>query len=357
MYSLNEKAKSIKPYVPVSGRLRIHLDANESFIELPEELRKRIGEKIEKLPLNRYPDLEAAEACAAFAGLYGVDKKSVVAGNGSDELISVIFNCFLEKGQSFATIEPDFSMYAFYGMLAEGKHVKINKNADFGFDVDNAIKICNNEAVRLLIFSNPCNPTSKGISAAEAARLISSVDALVVLDEAYMDFWDESMLSRMDEFDNLIILKTCSKAFGMAGIRMGFAAATQRLRDTMMAAKSPYNVNAVSQCIAAELLREKGLIEAALGQLLASKTRLNNGLLKLAEKTCAFKVISGVTNFVSIVMKDPEDFYEYLLGKGIAVRLTAGIIRVTCGTTEENNEFLSCAQGYFRGERIWNDVP
>ena len=347
MYSLNEKARSIKPYVPVSGRMRIHLDANESFIEIPRKLKERIGEKAENIPLNRYPDPEAAEACAAFAELYGIDKKSVVAGNGSDELISVIFNCFLEKGQSFATIEPDFSMYAFYGMLSEGRHVAINKRADFSLDVDNVIEICNNKSVKLLIFSNPCNPTSIGISAAEAARLISSVDALVVLDEAYMDFWDESLLNRVDEFDNLIILKTCSKAFGMAGIRMGFAAAPKMLRDTMMAAKSPYNVNAVTQCISAELLCEKGLIEAAIGRLLASKMQLEKGLLRIAEESGAFKLLPGVTNFVSLIMDKAQGFYDYLLSCGIAVRLTAGIIRVTCGTEKENTEFLSCADSFF----------
>lgn len=350
MYRLNDKAKELNLYSPVSERFRIHLDANESFLTLPDTVMSRITKAIQELPLNRYPDPTAEEACQAFSRLYGVERGCVVAGNGSDELISIIFNVFLQKDEAFATIEPDFSMYAFYGQLSEGRHVSIKKEKDFTIDIDNTIKTCNNEAVKLLIFSNPCNPTSIGITAAAAARLISGVEALVVLDEAYMDFWEESLLPRFEAFDNLIILKTCSKAFGMAGIRLGFAVAQQPLAEALMAAKSPYNVNAVTQCAGSIVMEEKDLQAKALGTILASKAQLEKELRVMAEKSGSFTLLQGHTNFLALEMENPEAFYNYLKNAGIAVRFTAGFIRVTCGTQEENREFLQYAENYFLGD-------
>ena len=114
------------------------------------------------------------------------------------------------------TLERDFSMYSFYTSIVECKNVVVPKNADFSIDVDRVIETANREHARMIVFSNPCNPTSLVLKREEVRRLITSVSALVVLDEAYMDFSSESLLSEFSEYDNLLILKTCSKAIGMA---------------------------------------------------------------------------------------------------------------------------------------------
>ena len=258
MYRLNDKIKDLKPYDPVGERYRIHLDANESFLPIPAEVLEEVKADLDKLEFNRYPDPLAKEACEAFSGYYGVPVRNVVAGNGSDELITVIFTAFLQKGDAFATLEPDFSMYAFNGFLQEMRHVVIGKKEDFTLDIDRVIETCNNEGVKLLIFSNPCNPTSLGLDRAAVRRIISGVSALVVLDEAYMDFWEESMLQEAAEYDNLLVLKTCSKAFGLAALRVGFAVGCEKLIRAVKAVKSPYNVNALSQRMAEVVLNSRG---------------------------------------------------------------------------------------------------
>ena len=123
MYQLNDKIKDLKPYDPVTEDSRIHLDANESFLPLPAPILEELAAAVPQVAFNRYPDPAAQELCQAFAQYYGVPVENVAAGNGSDELITVLFTGFLQKGEAFATLEPDFSMYAFNGYLQEARHV------------------------------------------------------------------------------------------------------------------------------------------------------------------------------------------------------------------------------------------
>lgn len=340
MYELNEKLSGLSAYQPVDAAGKVRLDANESFLPLPEALVRAGRAALEAFECNRYPDPAAGALCRAFAGYYGVDPAHVVAGNGSDELISVIFQGFLMKGQAFATIEPDFSMYAQAGLLAEGRQVRIGKR-DSRIDVDQVIEVCAREDVKLLIFSNPCNPTSLVLDRAAVRRLITSVKALVVLDEAYMDFSDQSLLGEEARYDNLIILRTCSKAMGMAALRLGFAVAGPRLAGALRAAKSPYNVNSLSQALGAAALENHQLLREALAAVLASKGELVAGLEGIAARRPGrFTLLSSATNFAALVLPEAREVQERLLARGIAVRYTGGLLRVSCGYPEENRAFL-----------------
>ena len=175
---------------------------------------------------------------------YGVSADYVTAGNGSDELISVIVGTFLSKGDKLLTVMPDFSMYGFYADLAGVTVITQEKNEDLNIGSGCAL-YQDSQAGKAdcIMFSNPCNPTGQGLSREEVRRLVTSVDCLVVLDEAYMDFYTESLMGEAEQYDNLIILRTCSKALGLAAVRLGFAVANQTLTAVIRAAKSPYNVN------------------------------------------------------------------------------------------------------------------
>ena len=239
MYTLAKKVRDLEPYTPVEGRFRIHLDANESFLSLPDPIREKIARKVAALPFNRYPDPLAKELSEKYAAVYGLDPACLTVGDGSDELISMINGCLLEKSDKVMTFSDDFSMYAFYSFLSEHPSLVLQKEEGFRIDVDKALDCIKKENVRAVIFSNPCNPTGRGLSRDEVRRLITGTDALVVLDEAYMDFWDQSLLPEVAEYDNLIILKTLSKAFGLAGLRVGFAVANPTLTRALQAVKSP----------------------------------------------------------------------------------------------------------------------
>lgn len=349
MYQLNDKIRNLKPYDPISGEYAIRLDANESFFSLPEDLQQEYARIASHLALNRYPDPLATQLCQAFADYYQVPVENVTAGNGSDELISIICNSFLEKGDRFLTLEPEFSMYRFYGSLSEGVPVTLQKPENLQIDVDEVIRVCREQDIKLLIFSNPCNPTSLGLGREEVRRLISSVEALVVLDEAYMDFWDQSLLQEFQDYDNLMILRTCSKAFGGAALRLGFAVASLPLTNALKAVKSPYNVNSFSQAAGAALLRRKEASQVALEEILRSRDMLLAGLKELErEFSQALHVYESCTNFAFLRMEKAGEAHAYLLGQSIAVRKFPGYLRITAGTPQENAAVLEALSRFLR---------
>ena len=341
-YTLNSKLRGLKPYDPISGDYKIRLDANESFLPATNALASKILEAAAFLPYNRYPDPLATEVCRSFARFYNVEVENVTAGNGSDELISIIYNAFLMKGDTVMTVSPDFSMYKFYSSIVEAKSIEYQKKDDLTIDVDELIRYANRYRVKMILFSNPCNPTSLGLKRAEVRKLITSVSALVVLDEAYMDFWDQSLLDEYDQYDNLIILRTCSKAIGMAAIRLGFAVANSTLTNALKAVKSPYNVNALTQRIGSIVLNQQELLRKNLNEILISRGELYQGMKALEEKfSDQMYVYPSVTNFVLIKMPRARVIYEALLSCGIAVRFMGDYLRITAGSKDENFEVLT----------------
>lgn len=346
-YELNAKIRGLSPYDPIDGGYRVRLDANESFLQPDAGLRASLLEAAASVAPNRYPDPLATELCASFAAYYGIRPETVVAGNGSDELISVLMSSFLCKRESVTVLAPDFSMYSFYAGISEANCVTFQKDGDFSVDVDRLIRAVNRSGSRMLVFSNPCNPTSLGLAREETRRLVRSVEALVVLDEAYMDFWDQSLVGEVSGYDNLIVLRTCSKAIGMAGIRLGFAVANPKLTGALKAVKSPYNVNSFTQGIGAAVLRKTEWLRGCTQKILESKRSLHDSLCRIsAQRPGRMRVMDGVTNFVTVRMPDAREAYDFLLCRGIAVRCFDGFLRVTAGTASENEEVANGFSAY-----------
>jgi len=335
MFELPKKSAEFTPYEPLVGEYRIRLDVNESFIEVDRGL---VSEAASRVKFNRYPDPYAVGIIGAFANLFGVNPAYVVAGNGSDELIGVIAASLLEKGDSVLTLPPDFSMYGFYSRLYELNVTELAKPA-MAADIDAVIDCVKANNIKAVMFSNPCNPTSLGIEKCGVRRLIEETGALVVLDEAYMDFWDEaqSFVKEAANYPNLIVLRTCSKSVALAGIRLGFAVAGEKITRVLKAAKSPYNVNSVTQAIGEAVLSDTDKYRANVAAVKKSAAELYDALNKLAVFE---KIYDTKTNFVFAETKKAREIYEYLLGKGIAVRCFGGHLRITAGTDEENAELV-----------------
>ena len=340
MFQLNEKVKSLTPYEPISGTYEIRLDANESFLTVPQDIENEMVEALKDAALNRYPDPNATKLVKGFADYFGVDPDCVTAGNGSDEIISVIMNAFLQKGDKILTLEPDFSMYRFYAEIAECESVKYQKNENLDVNIDDVIDMANKENVRIVIFSNPCNPTSRIIKADEIRKLINNTDALVVLDEAYMDFaGSESLMGEFNNYDNLIILKTCSKALGCAALRLGFAVANKTLTNVIRAVKSPYNVNSVSQALGEVLFAHPDYIDDCIKTVVESKKSLYNELIKI-ESDKIEKIYETHTNFVFMKVKNAKAVLEKMKENSIIIRNMGDYLRITAGTEYENEKML-----------------
>lgn len=346
MYELTEKLVKLTPYDPIQGDYRIRLDANESFIDTPDDvLAKAVG----GAALNRYPDPYAKKLIAAYSVFYGIDPDLVTAGNGSDELISIITACFLQKGERVLTLAPDFSMYSFYSSLYELDVRVMQKENDLTINIDKVIETVNKEGIRAVLFSNPCNPTSLGLVKKDVIKLITSVNALVILDEAYMDFWkgleDQSLIKDTESYDNLIVLRTCSKALGMAGLRLGFAVSNSVITEKLRAAKSPYNVNGLTQSVAEYLLSDKKEMERRIKACINALNELDNGL---CERNFPFfeTIYPSVTNFVFIKTAKAREIFEYLLSQSVAVRFMGDYLRITAGSSEENKVLMKALLGF-----------
>lgn len=346
MYKLTEKLVDLTPYDPIQGDYKIRLDANESFIETSDDV---TAKALKGVSLNRYPDPYAKRLIKAYSDFYGIDPDSVTAGNGSDELISIITACFLKKNERVLTLAPDFSMYFFYSNLYELNVRVMKKEKDLTVNVDKVIETVKNENIRAVIFSNPCNPTSLGLDKDDVIKLITSVDALVILDEAYMDFWkglkEQSLIKDTEKYDNLIVLRTCSKALGMAGIRLGFAVSNSVITEKLRAAKSPYNVNVLTQNIAEYLISDIGKMNSRIEACRTALGELDKGL---CERNFKFfeTIYPSVTNFLFIKTSRSKEIFEFLLSKSIAVRLMGNYLRITAGSSEENMELLKALSSF-----------
>ena len=339
MFQLNEKVKSLTPYEPISGTYEIRLDANESFLKFSEEIENEMVEALKNTAFNRYPDPNATKLVEGFSKYFNIDSNCVTAGNGSDELISVIMNAFLQKGDKILTLEPDFSMYRFYAEIAECESVKYQKNENLDVDIDDVIALANSEKVRIVIFSNPCNPTSRIVTREDVRKLINGTEALVVLDEAYMDFADQSLLSEFNDYDNLIILKTCSKALGSAALRLGFAVANKTLTNVIRAVKSPYNVNSVSQALGEVLFAHPDYIDECIKTVVESRKELYSAILQIKSDKIE-KVYETNTNFVFLKVKDAKQVFERMKENSIIIRNMGDYLRITAGNTQENEKML-----------------
>ncbi len=343
-YTLNQKVSNLEPYEPISGHYAIRLDANESFLEIPEHVKADMLSRIANLHLNRYPDPLAAGVCERAGKYLGVRPELITVGNGSDELLTLLTQVMMSKGEKLVYTTPDFSMYKCYGYLAEVECIEFKKDANYRIDVDKLIDLIQSEGARMVIFSNPCNPTGVGISREEVLRLVEGApECLVVVDEAYMEFWDQSVLDCVENYDNLMVLKTCSKSFRMAGIRCGLAISNPAVTNALRAAKSPYNVNSMTQAAAEALFDYPHELDSATQTVVDSRDELYKAVKALAGKYPGkLSLLPTSANFVYIRMPagQAKRIFEAMKAEGVIVRCMGDCLRVTCGTEYENTEVV-----------------
>ncbi len=343
MITLPEKLSKMTPYDPCEDIYRIKLDANESFFSLPEQLRDAIAESIDTIDFNRYPDPAVRDLRRLAAREFRTAAGNIVVGNGSDELISLIMNTFAPRGGKVMVLSPDFSMYQFYAEVAELEVVNLLKDNEFMLTEQEVIQRVQAEKPSILIFSNPCNPGGQGFTHAETVRICNTLeDTLVVVDEAYMDFWDQSILDVSTMLENVLVMKTMSKAYGCAALRCGFVIGYADLTDQLNKTRSPYNVGSLVQMAACIVLENTGWQKEQCAQIIARKNELEQACTQLADKTGVFTVLPSHTNFVVLRTKRCEAIFQELQRRSICVRCFPkyDMLRITTGSAEENAALL-----------------
>ncbi|PAB59709.1 histidinol-phosphate transaminase [Anaeromicrobium sediminis] len=335
-----EDLKNLKPYEVGKEKYEIKLDSNENFLEYEEKIKDEMAQVIKNVSLNRYPDGSCEDLCRLYGEYIGVDEANIVAGNGSDELIQVIINAFLNRGDTLGTVFPDFSMYKVYSQLLS---VNFKEIYDYTVDeiyVDSIIEKINDSKCDMFILSNPNNPTGKIIAQNDIIRLLNSVDCLVVIDEAYMEFAGESVVDLVNEFENLIVLRTCSKALGLAFLRLGFCMCNKGLKSEILKAKSPFNVSGLSGELGKVVFKNREVIYENIGRVLRERDKVYEKL----KDNPKIKSTKPNGNFIFIKSDCADYIYEKLLDKGIKVRNFSGKLkdyfRITIGSEEENERLL-----------------
>ena len=344
-FTLNDKIKNLVPYDPVEGEYPIRLDANESFLPIKGEEREAIVKAARAVDLRRYPDHTAAKLCQAAGAWSGVKPGLLTAWNGTDEAILLLCNAFLGKGETLLSFALDFSMYHFNAYLTGASCIKLPKRPDFTIDVDMTIAALRGHRSAMLLFSNPCNPTSLVLPREDVLRIVQAAEetgTLAVIDEAYMSFCDQSLLEDIERFSNLVVLRTCSKAPGLAGLRLGFSAANEALTRALRAVKSPYNVGALTQAVGTALLCQPLRLQEGVQEI-----RRRTDELSAALKALGLPVAGDAANFVFV--PGAAGAFEYLKERGIIVRKFGEHLRITAGTQEENAALVEAMAGWRRG--------
>lgn len=334
---VRENIKRLTPYSSArkefSGAAQIFLDANENSFGSP--LARNY---------NRYPDPLQSKIKEKVAEINRVKPSEIFIGNGSDEAIDLLFRIFCEpKKDNVLICPPTYGMYEVSAEINDISIKRVNLTASFQLDLE-AIKNSIDANTKLLFICSPNNPTGNLMRRKEILKLAKSFGGIVVVDEAYIHFSSEkSLVNEINNFPNLIVLQTFSKAWGLAGLRVGLAFANEEIIKLFNKVKPPYNISQIAQETILDALEKHSEVEKTIAEIISAREKLIGNLRQLS---ILEKIYPTDANFVLVKTSDAEKIYKLLLGNKIVVRnrnnveMCLGCLRITVGTPAENESLL-----------------
>jgi histidinol-phosphate aminotransferase len=337
--------KDLEAYKVVPPNYNIIVNANENPFDFPDALKKELNDEIMRMPLNRYPDPSATALREQLADYVGVDADQIICGCGSDEIMSMLNQTFINPGDVVISHAPSFSMYQIWSVIGGADFIWVPDNDDLYPDVENIINTAKLKNAKLIYLCSPNNPTGSLLPRHDVIDILEETNALVILDEAYIEFKKEGDLTDIvNEYNNVIVLRTLSKAFGLAGIRCGYAVGPKPLIDMMYKVKSPYNLNKLTQAAAVIALKHRDMLLKNVEILNSERQRLYEILKGLKGVT---RVYPTASNFIYFEVPDGAPLYDALLDEGILVKYLkhdvsddVDHIRLTVGSPEENDAVI-----------------
>ena len=330
-----ENVKGLKPYSSArdeyvsDGSKMVFLDANENPFDTG---------------VNRYPDPQQRNLKAVLAGQKGIAETNILLGNGSDEVLDLLFRAFCEpKQDAVITMPPTYGMYKVLADINDITNREVLLNSSFQPDIPSILKAVDKNT-KMIFVCSPNNPTGNIVAAEKIKTLLEGFPGLVVIDEAYIDFTEgESWVDRLSEYPNLVITQTLSKAYGMAGIRLGICVASSEIISVLNKIKPPYNVNELTQQRALERVLDEQSVRSEVLAILEERRKL---IAALQEVDFIIEVYPSHANFVLALVDDANKRYDQLLHRGIVVRnrttqpLCRNTLRFTVGTRSENQKLI-----------------
>jgi histidinol-phosphate aminotransferase len=340
---LRENIKQLVPYSSArdefKGEANVFLDANENSLGSP--LMKWY---------NRYPDPLQWKVKEALSKIKGVPPQHIFLGNGSDECIDILYRAFCNPGKDNVIINPP--TYGMYEVSAHINDVEVRRARlldDFQLDLVH-LETLVDENTKLIWICSPNNPTANSMNRDDIEIVLNNFHGLVVVDEAYINFArHKSFIQELAEYPNLVVMQTMSKAWGLAGLRLGMAFASEAIIAVYNKVKPPYNINQSTQELALKAMEEIGQVNEMIKMIVSMRESV---IKKLADLEIVQKVYPSDANFLLVKVVDAKSIYDYLTKKGIVVRdrskveLCAGCLRITVGTEKENNELITALQQF-----------
>lgn len=353
-YTSGETVRRTARRLGIKSSEIVKLNSNENFFVPKGKLTELLMEVVEETDLRRYPQEEELLVKRALGKYLNVKPGCIAVGNGSDQLIELLASLFLDRGDEAFSVTPTFSMYQHIISLLGAKFVGFPLKEDFSLNIKGILAAVTSRT-RLLFLCSPNNPTANQFRKDDVRDVVEGFPGLVVMDEAYAEFAEFSVVPLVDEFENLVVLRTFSKAFGLAGLRLGYAASNRDLAETLSSkAQLPYPVNSIALKMGLKLLGNIEIMREAATQMKKERERL---IKRLNE-------ISGVTAFDSqanfvLVQTDrgSDEVFQGLLNRGIIVRNVGkvlnlgGCLRVTVGLPQMNDELLDALEQICGGEK------
>ncbi len=339
---VRENVKAMKPYSSARDEFEdfdtadmIFLDANENPFQNG---------------VNRYPDPQQTSVKVILATNNKLSKNQILLGNGSDEVLDLIFRAFCEpKTDNVITLPPTYGMYGVLANLNNIENREVLLSTDFQPQVEKILETVDANT-KMIFLCSPNNPTGNSFSDESVLKLLENFKGLVVIDEAYIDFSEkESWLAKIDEYPNLVITQTLSKAYGLAGIRLGISYASVEIIAVLNKIKPPYNVNELTQLRALERLSDPNKIKSEIDSIIVQRDLL---LKTLEEVNFVKKIYPTEANFILIKVDDANKRYAELIAKGIVIRnrttqpLCENTLRLTIGTEAENNKLMGILKSF-----------
>ncbi|QXD14439.1 histidinol-phosphate transaminase [Rhodocaloribacter litoris] len=322
----------------------VKLNQNESPYDLPDDLKRAVLEAFMEIPFNRYPTEQPDRLRHALARRLEHDPDGLLLSNGSNELTYTLGLALVEAGTPVVLPRPLFSLYETMVRLFGGKVVGVPPRPDLHFDADALVAAVERHRPALTVLASPNNPTGLAMPLADIERLAAAAEGFVVVDEAYVEFNDEpSARHLLDTYPNVLVMRTFSKAFGLAGLRVGYLMGHPAVVAELLKARLPFMVDRLAETVALALLERPELVTARVAELKASRQALTQALQAIE----GVEVLPSQANFVLFrTPLEPRPLMARLAGKGVLVRDMSGYpelpgyLRVNAGTPAENKAFL-----------------
>jgi histidinol-phosphate aminotransferase len=338
--------KNIKELVPYSsardefkGEASIFLDANENSFGSPLDH-----------SYNRYPDPLQLKVKKRLSEIKGVPVKNIFLGNGSDEAIDILFRAFCNPGvDNVITLPPTYGMYEVSANINDVEVRKIPLQTNYQLNMEAIAEAIDNHT-KIIFICSPNNPTGNSIDRQDIETIIANFNGLVVIDEAYINYSiQKTFIQELTEYSNLVVLQTLSKAWGLAGLRIGMAFGSEEIIEIFNKVKPPYNINEASQELAFEALQHVDQVNNWIKETVSERKKLID---ELSQSSLVLKIYPSDANFVLVKTTNPKGIYSHLVSLGIIVRdrskveLCDGCLRITIGTPQENIELLNALKTF-----------